>query len=237
MRWLILVCCFAAHSAHAEFKFGFADLNANFLDWSEGTERKSTKRDFSYLELEGYAEFDWGDVYGFFDYENPGQRGVDVRTAAKGAVHRKLGLGGLTAYAHVYSFSMHGFFEQNRVLGLGYSFAGAGWWFKPFVGFHDVSQTFFSGPNGFMAGWTVGYWFEFLGERWMAADWHEFEFERKAGYAAGQGGGRTSHNGAVSLWWQIDEKVSAGVQGRYVTSKLGTPGSSGAMIYTLKYFL
>ncbi len=234
---LLLYLALAVPAARAEFKFGFADLNVNYLDWSAGTERKSAKRDFLYLELEGFAEFDWGDIYGFFDYENPGEPGVEVRTAAKGAVHRRLGLGGLTAYAHVYNFAMHGFFEQNRVLGLGYHFAGAGWWFKPFLGFHDVSQTFYSGPNGYMAGWTVGYWFSVAGERFMLADWHEFEFERRAEYAAGQGGSRTSHNGAVSLWWQVNPRFSAGVQGRYVTSKLGTPGSSGAVIYTLKYFL
>ncbi len=236
-RLIVLLLLLYVPSAVAEYKFGFADLSLNHLNWTEGTEKKSSKRDFNYIEIEGFAQFDWGDLYGFFDYENPGHRGSEVRTAGKGALNRYVGLGKLSLYAHFYSFSAHGFFEQNRVLGLGYTFEGEGWWFKPFLGFHEVSQSFFSGPNGYMAGWTVGYNFEVWGEKFMIADWHEFEFARKPAYALGQGGSTEGHNGAASLWWNPHKSHSLGVQGRYATSKLGTAGSLGAVIFTLKYFL
>ncbi|HIF7720951.1 TPA: outer membrane protein OmpK, partial [Escherichia coli] len=59
---------------HAEFKGGFADIGIHYLDWtSRTTEKSSTKShkdDFGYLELEGGANFSWGEMYGFFDWEN-----------------------------------------------------------------------------------------------------------------------------------------------------------------------
>ncbi len=60
--------------SHAEFKGGFADIGIHYLDWtSRTTEKSSTKShkdDFGYLELEGGANFSWGEMYGFFDWEN-----------------------------------------------------------------------------------------------------------------------------------------------------------------------
>lgn len=59
--------------SHAEFKGGFADIGIHYLDWtSRTTEKSSTKShkdDFGYLELEGGANFSWGEMYGFFDWE------------------------------------------------------------------------------------------------------------------------------------------------------------------------
>lgn len=60
--------------SHAEFKGGFADIGVHYLDWtSRTTEKSSTKShkdDFGYLEFEGGANFSWGEMYGFFDWEN-----------------------------------------------------------------------------------------------------------------------------------------------------------------------
>ncbi len=60
--------------SHAEFKGGFADIGIHYLDWtSRTTEKSSTKShkdDFGYLELEGGANFSWGEMYGLFDWEN-----------------------------------------------------------------------------------------------------------------------------------------------------------------------
>ena len=46
----------------------------HYLDWTsrttEKTSNKSHKDDFGYLELEGGANFSWGEMYGFFDWEN-----------------------------------------------------------------------------------------------------------------------------------------------------------------------
>ncbi|WP_436405626.1 outer membrane protein OmpK, partial [Escherichia coli] len=37
---------------------------------TEKSSTKSHKDDFGYLELEGGANFSWGEMYGFFDWEN-----------------------------------------------------------------------------------------------------------------------------------------------------------------------
>lgn len=223
-------------SAGAEMKSAFADISANYLDWSGGTEQKSSKTDFAYLELEGGAQFDWGELYGFFDAENIGRSDDEKRTAFKTSVSYFLGDSKLSLYAQVYNFAALGFSEQNRVIGLSYAWGGPGWWFTPFLGVHDVTQTFFSGINGFMAGWVVGYAFQVHEHKFLLVDWHEYEFERKEAYAAGNGGQRTGHNGAASLWWNAATKLSLGLQYRYATDKLGTPGAMGALIYSAKYF-
>lgn len=220
--------------AHAEMKSSFGNLSLNHLDWSRGTEKKSTKEDFLFAEVEGGADYSWGDLYGFFDYENPGKTGHDVRSAGKGVINYYV-LGKLSLYAHLYNFTAHGFSEQNRVFGFGYNLNGKGWFFKPFLGVNDVSQTFFSGMNGYMGGWVFGYFFNLFDQSFMLADWHEIEFARKRSYAAGQGGNTSSTNGAASLWWNSKWKASLGVQYRYAHSKLGTAGSLGAVIYSVKY--
>lgn len=54
---------------HAEFKGGFADIGLHYLDWTSDTTRKTSnkshKDDFGYLEIEGGANFSWGELYGF----------------------------------------------------------------------------------------------------------------------------------------------------------------------------
>lgn len=57
------------------YQNGFANINVNYLDWSHRTVQKSKntthKKDFAYIELEGGANFKWGELYGFIDLENP----------------------------------------------------------------------------------------------------------------------------------------------------------------------
>ncbi|MGL4456482.1 MAG: outer membrane protein OmpK, partial [Plesiomonas sp.] len=45
----------ASVSAHAEPIYSFANVSANYLDWSSRTTDESGKKDFPYLELEGGA--------------------------------------------------------------------------------------------------------------------------------------------------------------------------------------
>lgn len=49
-------------------------ISACITDWTSRTTEKSSakshKDDFGYLELEGGANFSWGEMYGFFDWEN-----------------------------------------------------------------------------------------------------------------------------------------------------------------------
>jgi hypothetical protein len=221
--------------ASAEYQFGFFDININRLDWNEGTKLKSTKQDFYYLEFEGGQQHSWGELYGFFDIENIGKTGADVRTACKGSVNYYLGDTPFSLYAHVYNFTSLGFSEQNQVTGFGYRLTGKGWWVKPFIGFHNVSETFYSGFNGYMAGWVIGYGFTLLGLDFLFADWHEYEFARNQTYADGAGGSTTGQNGAASLTWNTTPHLAMGFQWRYAQDKLGTPGTLGAQIYTLKY--
>ncbi|MBX2996338.1 MAG: hypothetical protein KF681_16070 [Bdellovibrionaceae bacterium] len=224
-----------SNAGHADYQWGFGNISLNHLDWSQGTEDKSTKKDFTYLEIEGGAQHTWGELYGFFDIENVGKTGDDVRTASKANLRYYLGQTGFSVYAHAYAFSALGFSEQNRVLGLGYQVGGEGWSFKPFLGFHDVSQTYFSGSNGYMGGWVLIYIFKIKGHEFMFADWHEYEFDRKEAYAAGNGASKVSHNGAASIWWTAVKEMSLGLQYRYAQDKLGTPGSQSAVISTIRY--
>lgn len=225
---------FVSLPGRADYQWGFGNISLNHLDWSQGTEDKSSKKDFTYLELEGGAQHTWGELYGFFDIENVGKSGDEVRTASKANVRYYLGQTGLSLYAHAYTFSALGFSEQNRVLGLGYQLGGEGWSFKPFLGFHDVSQTYFSGSNGYMGGWVLIYFFKIKGHEFMFANWHEYEFERKEAYASGNGASKVSQNGAASLWWTPVKEISLGVQYRYAQDKLGTAGSQGAVISTIR---
>lgn len=229
-----LAIALLSQMTYAEYQWGFGDVSVNYLDWDKGTENKSTKTDFTYVELEGGAQHTWGDLYGFFDIENVGKTGGEVRTASKAAINFYLGETKFGLYAHQYTFSSLGFSEQNRVIGFGYLWTGDGWWFKPFIGFHDVSQTFYSGANGFMGGWVFGYNFTAFKQKFFLADWHEIEFDRHESYAAGNGS-RSGINGAVSIWWSYDARLQVGQQFRYGRDKLGTAGDMSAWISTLKY--
>ena len=230
-----LTLAFIPATSFAGYEWGFANVSLNRLFWTNSTKEKSTKIDFNYFELEGGGQYSWGELYGFFDIENIGHDGNEVRTAAKGVARYYLGKSNVSLYAHVYDFNAAGFSEQNRVFGLGYQLTGLGWWVKPFLGVHDVTQTYFTGLNGFMGGWTVGYTFKIGKLSFMATDWHELEFARKDAYAAANGGKNVSQNGAASLWWNATDEFTLGAQWRYAVDKLGTAGVLGAAILTARY--
>lgn len=97
--------------SHAEFKGGFADIGIHYLDWtSRTTEKSSTKShkdDFGYLELEGGANFSWGEMYGFFDWENfyndrHDKPGSEQRYTFKNTNRIYLGDTGFNLYLHAY---------------------------------------------------------------------------------------------------------------------------------------
>ena len=107
--------------------FGFKNVSLNYLNWSEKTEENTnySKADFYYIELEGGAGYDWGEVYGFFDFENPFKSSNDFpnnrRSAFKFVLEPNLGKTNINLYMHVYNFAEAGFSEQNRVIGLSYN--------------------------------------------------------------------------------------------------------------------
>lgn len=250
-------------SVQAEQYYGFMNVSVNYLDWSEKTEDRTNpdiggfggpKEDFFYLELEGGAGFDWGDVYGFIDLENAenvenkGQFSEDAgdtggfRVAAKGSIAVNMGSSNWNYYGHVYSFTeaSGGFYDQNIVLGVSYDlFTDSGFWIKPFLGVHVENQTFNgSGMNGFMAGYVMGYDFTISEEKFSLVQWHETEFGREDQFR-GNGTVHTlsdvGHNGAVSVWWHASKAMSTGIQYRYADQKLGTAAYHDAVIFTAKY--
>jgi len=236
-RCLVVVLLILSFSslAQAAYEGGFADVSVNYLSWDNSTVARSTKRDFAYLEIEGGSQFTSGETYGFFDLENLAKGATEFRTAAKAIGRYYLGKSGFSLYGHVYNFTAAGFYEQNRVGGLGYQLRFKQGWFNPFLGLHDVSQTFYQGLNGYMGGWVFGYLFSAFGESFMATNWHELEFARAAGYASTYGGRSISHNGAAAIWWTTKIGIVPGLQWRYAKDKLGTSGNMNALIVSLKY--
>ena len=234
--------------AQAEYLYGFGDVSINYLDWSNGTEdRTGYQEDFMYLELEGGAGFSWGEVYGFADLENAENGADKARTSIKGSITYKTGLDELRLYGQIYNTNSGGFTAQNDVAGISYAFSGENWFFNPWVGFHHTMTTTtdfstgnnisFSGMNGGMAGWVLGYNFNIGEQSFSISNWHETEFARNDDYAAvsGETTDELSANGALALWWNVTNNVTTGVQYRYTYNKLGTVGNQNAMIYSLKY--
>lgn len=228
------------------YKDGFANINVNYLDWSHNTEKKSKdttrKKDFVYIELEGGANFNWGELYGFIDLENPLNKqheepSKNQRYTIKTTARIYLGDTDFNLYGHLYgTWSLPGekyggnFHEVNTLLGVGYNTAFGDLWFKPFIALHYVDQSFYSGTNGYVLGWVAGYNFKMFEEDFMVTNWNEFEFGRHKRY-----GKRSGINGAIALWWNATSHLSTGIQYRYANNKLGDNFYQDAVIFTLKY--
>ncbi|EMU6157704.1 hypothetical protein WN993_004051, partial [Yersinia enterocolitica] len=161
-----------APAVQAEYQWGFANISMNYLDWTRSTTHKSGgsshKDDFAYIELEGGAGYSWGEIYGFFDLENPfnsktAQPGDNQRYTFKTTGRYYLGDSGFNLYGHIYgTYSLpsaegndySNFHEVNTLYGIGYNATVAGVWMKPFVALHYVDQTYYSGNNGYVVGWV-----------------------------------------------------------------------------------
>ncbi|MFI3245314.1 MAG: outer membrane protein OmpK [Ferrimonas sp.] len=238
--------------ASAEYMYGFADVNINWLDWSKRTERNSDgfKEDFYYLELEGGAGFDWGELYMFFDSENTfngnDTRGSNSNTfkgnnsfriASKIAVGYNLKYN-LQAYAQNYYVMGSGFYDSMTVMGLRYNFfTDTGFWAKPFLGINYTRNDTWSGINGGTLGWVFGYDFIAWEQPFSLSNWNEMEFGRSNDYS-GSGPNRRSFglNGALALWWHLPQSpLTVGVQYRYFENKLAQDGYGEGVIYTIKY--
>lgn len=242
-------------AVHAQ-DWSFKNVSVNYLDWTGSTERKTgmgpfaQKKDFTFLEIEGGMGGKWGELYGFFDIENPGNStresavGKSRRYAWK-AVSRinMTEVGGFPVqfYAHIYDFTEGDFNDQNRVVGLGTSYGKGGFWIKPFAGVHQESKSGVGAHvNGLMAGWVLGYSFKLGDQSFMVTNWHEMELDRKARYltmarngGVVQGSG-TGQNGAVSLWWNVNPTFTLGTTYRYAKDKLGSATYQDGLILTAK---
>ena len=235
--------------AQAEQLYSFGNVSANYLVWTHWADElgltpsdPSLKSDFFYIELEGGSAFDWGDLYGFIDFENPFAGDTEdptkqFRVAAKGVTDVRISDSQWNLYGHIYSFSdSSGFYEQNLVAGVSYRVLISDRLFlKPFIGPHYAHTNFDSSFfNGYMFGWVMSYQF-FIGQQsWSVAQWHETEFARADRYK--QINGSVGQNGAISLWWHPEEtRLTPGIQYRYAYNKLGTKGYQDGLIFSLKY--
>ncbi|MDR7378460.1 hypothetical protein J2X19_003154 [Rhodoferax ferrireducens] len=246
-----------APAAHADDNWSFKDISVQRLDWTSHTENQTgkgpfgVKKDFTLLEVEGGMGGKWGDVYGFFDVENPSKSSnnsdsaMDRRYAMKAVAHINMTQAGgmpVQLYGHIYNFMDNGFRDQNNVLGLSTAYFNGGFWIKPFFGAHYETKTDLGTQyNGTMAGWVFGYSFKAWDQSFMVSSWHETEMGRKDSYLvmARDGGvvtaNKTAQNGALSLWWNITPSVTTGLTYRYAKNKLGSATYQDAFIYTAKY--
>ena len=71
-------------------------------------------------------------------------------------------------------------------------------------------------------------------EKFTLTNWNEYEFDRDATYAAGNGG-KEGLNGAVALWWNATSHITTGIQYRYADDKLGEDFYQDAIIYSIKF--
>ncbi|WP_289711936.1 outer membrane protein OmpK, partial [Escherichia coli] len=98
---------------------------------TEKSSTKSHKDDFGYLEFEGGANFSWGEMYGFFDWENfyngrHNKPGSEQRYTFKNTNRIYLGDTGFNLYLHAYgtygSANRVNFHDDMFLYGIGYNF-------------------------------------------------------------------------------------------------------------------
>jgi hypothetical protein len=246
---LIVVAQVKDDSTLSSIKPDFYTLNVslNHLDWTSNTEAKSSQKDFSYLEVEGFAKWDRAEFYMFFDIENPNKNYSDKapdsrRYALKPVLDIKLF--DTNFYIHVQDYMLYSkdFYINNLVTGLAYKIdTDFGLWIKPFIGSHFQKSTYYNGYNGYLGGWVFGYDFELMGSKFSLSQWHEFEWSRdEDDYQLDDGtaiGNAHSHGvqGAFCVWWHPADEITTGVQYRYANHKLGYSGYQAGFIYSLKY--
>ncbi|MBA3025040.1 MAG: hypothetical protein FP820_01380 [Sulfurimonas sp.] len=238
----ILSSILHAQSASAEKSFltpnySFKNISMNYLDWSQHTEEKTSKRDFSYLEFEGGAGWNWGEFYIYFDIENPlGKYEESTASAQRLAFKPVLDVNlyeNLALHIHDFNFHSTDYYVHNLITGLSYKIqTDFGLWVRPFVGSHYQESSYYSGYNGVMTGWTFLYAFNVMEQKFSLAQWHEMTFGRneKDGYD-----NKNGIQGALSFWWHPNAVITTGLQYRYAENELGSQEYQDGFIYSLKY--
>lgn len=216
--------------------YSFANIQFNYLDWSNATEQQTAHGDFAYLTLEGGAGWNAAEFYGNFNIENPLQHYADdtphnLRFTTFGDLDIKLGKDGWRIHFQDFHLSEESFYTNDFVAGISYKYRIHHFWIKPFLGVHRTENTYFNGFNGYMAGWVFDYDFALFGENFSLYQWNEIEFARKEKIYDGHFG----LNGDIALYWNITQHLATAVQYRYADHKLGNTTYQSAFIYTLKY--
>ncbi|USD64709.1 outer membrane protein OmpK [Vibrio sp. SCSIO 43136] len=249
---LSLAAAAVAVPAQAEYLYGFGGMYVDHQSWDHGPNaiKNANDRNQFVVGIEGGAGFTWGELYGFYDYESVEKSSDKRKASVKGQAHVYLGDTGASLYAQVYNHDNAQQSEQNRVIGLGYTkLTGDNYWFKPWVGVHEVNawSNFgfgdfnFNGMNGYMAGWSAGYSFQAMGQNFTLVNWNEIEFDRADAYAE-EMGAKTGLNGAAMLIWNVTDNFSTGLTYRYFQNKLGVKKAlndgeayGDALIYRVQY--
>lgn len=130
---------------YVEFKGGFVDIGVYYLDWIswiiEKLLIKLYKDDFGYFEFEGGVNFSWGEMYGFFDWENFYNGCYNKSGSEQCYIFKNINciyLGDIGFNFYLYVYGIYGFvncvnfYDDMFLYGIGYNFIGSGWWFKLF---------------------------------------------------------------------------------------------------------
>ncbi|WP_194437524.1 outer membrane protein OmpK [Vibrio fluminensis] len=255
-----VVAAVSAVPAQAEYLYGFGSMYLDYQKWDHGFGnddsnfgQEISERNQAVIGIEGGAVFDWGQIYGFYDYEGVDRAGDNRGASLKGTIHYNLTDSGISLYAQVYNTdkdkgpTLH---EQNRVLGLGYTgLKGDGWGFTPFIGFHQVNTeansegVAISGSNGGMFGYVGYYNTDIAGQNFTFSTWNELEFARNDEYAAvqstdfasGVGSESWGLNGSLNAMWNVTDHISTGVLYRYTVNKLARKDYQDILIYRVQY--
>ena len=250
-RLSVVASCLLAMPTYADESlnpaYSLTDMSVNYFNWSQDTKSKTAQQDFSYLEIENCSGWSWGDFYMFGDLENHitnyNKTSIDdMAIVLKPIADVKL-YNNWSLHVQDYYWQSKAFYTNDAVVGISYKYVSDfGLWIKPFIGEHYQNTSYFSGLNGYMAGWVFNYDMKIAGEKFSLFQWHEIEFDRiKRYYQLSDGtpigdGKSNGINGAISLWWNINKTVITGIQYRYAENKLGFEAYQAGMIYSLKYY-
>jgi len=232
-----LLLCSVVSADGFKPNYNFSNVSVNYLNWTDNTEKDTPQKDFTYLELEGGAGWDWGDFYMFFDVENPTKSYSDeapdnMRFAFKPILNIKL-IDKLNIYIQDYNLRSDEFYVSNLIVGLSYKIeTDFGLWITPFVGSHYQASTYYSGMNGYMAGWAFVYQFDIKKHKFSLSQWHQNTFDRD------EEDGYDDHigtQGALSFWWHPVDDITTGIQYRYASYELGSTEYQDGFICSLKY--
>ena len=224
---------------YAKPLYTFGNISINHLNWSNSTEQKTNHKDFNYIEIEGGAGYSWGDFYGFIDIENPSksydnQSNENLRYVIKPIFDINIA-NNFAFHIQDYYFKSKDFYVNNLIYGISYKYVTKNFWFRPVVGLHYQDSTYYSGNNGYMIRWAFNYDFNIKSNKFSISQWHEMEFNREKEHYQFSDGKKNGTNGALSIWWHLNKKITTGIQYRYADHKLGNDSYQNAYIYSLKY--
>lgn len=195
-----LLSC-VAFSSLAEQQYGWGNIHFDYQSWDAGV--KDLEYEQALIGIEGGIGFDWGEMYGFYDFENILDDEGNQGQTANGEIHTYLWKTGASLFTKVYNSQSPNFKETNQFIGLGYTdLKGDGWWFKPWIARQYITAHSNFGPaydinglNGFTIGWNAGYAFNLLNQDFLLSNWNEIELDRNDDYTANNHGSNGLNGG------------------------------------------